>query len=441
MLPLLPLVIIFSGAYFLIKTRLFMPKRLRRGVRSLLKKGGDGGVSPLAALTVALAGTLGVGNIAGVAVAIMLGGAGAVFWMWAGAFFSMSLKYAETVLALRYRHIENGKSVGGPMYYIYNGLGKKRIARVFCVLCICSSLGSGCIIQSNSASAAIQLQYGISPIVTGCVLAVLCALIVLGGVKSISRFTLRFVPLMSMVFLALSVVIIVSNAKDALVSFFDIFACAFSVKSIGAGVTGLSVMNSIKQGMAKGSLSHEAGAGTSPISHAASNTKSPAEQGFLGIFEVFADTVVMCTVTALVILIALPRLPSLNPYDGISAAARAYGFFFGNTAYHIISVCVLFFAFATLICWSYYGICCVDFLTHDKKYSVLYLVLYCIFIVIGSVTAPEFMWDLTDFFTCALIFVNVPCVFALRREVAQETELYFRKEICAPLSDVVGKAM
>lgn len=427
MLPLLPLVIILSGLYFLIKTRLFAPKRLKRSVKSLFTKNTDSGVSPVAALTVALAGTLGVGNIAGVAVAIMLGGAGAVFWMWAGAFFSMSVKYAETVLALRYRCIENGKSVGGPMYYIYSGLGKKRIAEAFCVLCICSSLGSGCVIQSNSAAVAIRLQYGVPPIVTGCILAVLCGLIVLGGIGSISRFTLKAVPLVSMVFLVLSAFIIVSNASEALVSFFDIFASAFSFKSVGAGVTGLSVMNSIKQGMAKGSLSHESGAGTSAISHAAANTKSPAEQGFLGVFEVFADTVVMCTLTALVILIAKPHLTSLNPYDGISAAACAYGFFFGNTAYHIIAVCVLFFAFATLICWSYYGICCVEFLTHDKKYSVLYLVLYCIFIALGAVTAPEFMWELTDFFTCALIFLNVPCVFALRREVTLETESYFLK--------------
>lgn len=425
MLPVLPFVIILSGGYFLIKTRLFTPKRLKRCVSSLFTKNTNDGVSPVAALTLALAGTLGVGNIAGVAVAIMLGGAGAVFWMWVGAFFSMSLKYAETVLALRYRCSENGKSVGGPMYYICSGLGKKRTARAFCVLCICSSLGSGCIIQSNSAACAIHLQYGIPPVVTGVILAVLCGLIVLGGIGGISRFTLRFVPLMSVVFLLLSVLIIVSNTEEALVSFFDIFTCAFSPRSIGAGITGFSVMNSIKQGMAKGSLSHEAGAGTSPISHAAANTKSPVEQGFLGIFEVFADTVVMCTVTALVILIALPNLTSLNPYDGISAAACAYGYFFGNTAYHIISVCVLFFAFATLICWSYYGICCVEFLTHDGRYSVLYLVLYCIFIAIGAVTAPEFMWELTDFFTCALIFVNVPCVFALRREVLRETEKYF----------------
>ena len=425
MLPALPFVIILSGLYFLLKTRLFTAKRFRCCVRSLFRKNGDDGVSPIAALTVALAGTLGVGNIAGVAVAIMLGGAGAVLWMWVGAFFSMPLKYAETVLALRYRRCENGKSVGGPMYYIHSGMGKKRKACVFCILCICSSLGSGCVIQSNAAASALRLQYGIPPVVTGCALGILCALIIFGGIDSISRFTLKAVPVMSAVFMCLSLIIIASNAKEALEAFLSIFSSALSTESVGGGVAGLTVINAVKQGMVKGSLSHEAGAGTSPISHASSNTKSPVEQGFLGIFEVFADTVVMCTVTALVILIALPHTGALDPYDGILAAAGAYGYFFGNTAYHTIAVCVLFFAFATLICWSYYGVCCVGFLTRERRFSTLYLVLYCVFIVLGAVTAPEFMWELTDFFTCALIFLNVPCVFALRREVISETERYF----------------
>ena len=159
-------------------------------------KNTNDGVSPIAALTVALAGTLGVGNIAGVSVAITLGGAGAVFWMWTGAFFSMWIKYAEVVLAVRYRRCEDGKNIGGPMYYILHGLGSKRLSVLFCIFCIASSLGSGCVIQSNSASAAVYMQYGIPPYVTGCVLGILCGVIVLGGVGAISRFTMKTVPVM-----------------------------------------------------------------------------------------------------------------------------------------------------------------------------------------------------------------------------------------------------
>ena len=425
MLPLLPFAIILPGIYFFFKTRMFLPKRLKRGIASLSCKNTSGGISPVAALTLALAGTLGVGNIAGVSVAIMLGGAGAVFWMWTGAFFSMWIKYAEVVLSIRYRVSENGKNAGGPMYYIFHGLGKHRISVLFCLVCIASSLGSGCIIQSNSASSAIYMQYGVPTYVTGIALGILCAVIVFGGVSAISRFTLMTVPFMSFIFLAISLFIIFTNIPSALSALKEIFSEAFCLKSASGGVTGALIAQSIKQGMAKGSLSHEAGAGTSPISHAASNTKSPVEQGFLGVFEVFADTSVMCTVTALVVLIARDKLPMCDPYNGMAVTQSSYGVFLGEAAHHIIAVSTLFFAFAALICWSYYGVCCVEYLTSDKRFSTLYLVLYCISISVGAVIDPEFMWALTDFFTCSLIFLNVPCVLALKNDVSRETERYY----------------
>ena len=425
MLPVLPVAVVLFGFYFLLRSRLFLPKRLNAGIRSLFSKNTNDGVSPIAALTVALAGTLGVGNIAGVSVAITLGGAGAVFWMWTGAFFSMWIKYAEVVLAVRYRRCEDGKNIGGPMYYILHGLGSKRLSVLFCIFCIASSLGSGCVIQSNSASSALYMQYGIPPYVTGCVLGILCGVIVLGGVGAISRFTMKTVPVVSFLFLFISLFIIFTNIPDAIRAFGEIFSSAFGIKSISGGVTGAVVAQSIKQGMVKGSLSHEAGAGTSPISHAASNTKSPVEQGFLGIFEVFADTIVMCTVTALVVLIARDKASFSDPYNGMAVTQSSYGVFLGEAAHHMIAASTLFFAFAALICWSYYGICCVEYLTDDKRFSSLYLVLYCIFIAVGAVIRPEFMWELTDFFTCALIFINVPVLFSLRGEVIAETEKYF----------------
>ena len=241
----------------------------------------------------------------------------------------------------------------------------------------------------------------------------------------IFSFTMKTVPVMSFLFLFISLFIIFTNIPDAIRAFGEIFSSAFGIKSISGGVTGAVVAQSIKQGMAKGSLSHEAGAGTSPISHAASNTKSPVEQGFLGIFEVFADTIVMCTVTALVVLIARDKVSFSDPYNGMAVTQSSYGVFLGEAAHHIIAVSTLFFAFAALICWSYYGICCVEYLTDDKRFSSLYLVLYCIFIAVGAVIRPEFMWELTDFFTCALIFINVPVLFSLRGEVIAETEKYF----------------
>lgn len=423
-LPLLPLITVLCGGYFLFITRLLKPSRIKKAVGALFKRSSSDGISPLAALSVALAGTLGVGNIVGVAVAISVGGAGAVFWMWVSAVFSLGLKYAETVLAVKFSKDENGKRVGGPMYYIFFGAKSKKLSYFFCILCIASSLASGCIIQSNSASRAV-LSYGIPTYVTGGVLAVLCGVIVIGGIKSISRFTMASIPVMTSVFMIFSLFIIISNVSAVPGVIKNIFSCAFGLDSASAGIGGYSVACAIKHGVAKSALSHEAGAGTSAISHGASNTKSPVEQGFLGMFEVFADTVVMCTITAFVILIAYPNITVSDIYDGIAITNSAYGYFSGDTARHIISLCVVFFAFATLICWSYYGVRCIEYVSKNKFFSKLYLFVYCVCIFIGSSVCTEYVWQLTDFFTCVMIFLNVPVTLKLRKYVVYETEKYY----------------
>ncbi len=424
-LPILPVLLILAGGYLTVKMGILRPKRLYIGIKSLFCTKCEGGVSPFAALSVALAGTLGVGNIVGVAVALSLGGAGAVFWMWICAFFSLGIKYTETVLAVKYRYKEGESCRGGPMYYIFHGMGNITLARIFCVLCIASSLASGCVIQSNSAAAAINETYGVPCWATGAVLCVLCGVIVIGGIKSISRFTSLAVPLMTAVFIALSLIAIFKNLQQIPDIFVRIVKEAFGVNQAASGAGGFFISQAVKHGAAKSALSNEAGAGTSPISHAGANTKSPVEQGFLGMFEVFADTIVMCTLTAFVILGACPNIAGSADYGGVGITNEAYGVYFGKSAHHIITVCIAFFAFATLICWSYYGVKCVEFLCKSTFACKTYLAVYCACILAGAVVTPEFMWTLTDLFTCAMIFLNVPAVLRLNSVAKRETEKYY----------------
>lgn len=424
-LPLLPFLLILSGGYLTFKMGILRPKRLVSGVRAMLRNDGGCGVSPFDALCVALAGTLGVGNIVGVAVALSLGGAGAVFWMWVSAFFSLGIKYTETVLAVQYRTQINGEYRGGPMFYILHGLNKKRLSRAFCVLCIICSLASGCIVQSNSAAAAIEETYGVPCAVTGLVLAVLCGAITVGGIKSISRFTSCMIPIMTAVFVALSVIAVFKNIQQIPQIFSDIINGAFGLRQASGGLGGFFAAQAIKQGTAKSALSNEAGAGTSPISHAGANTKSPVEQGFLGMFEVFADTIVMCSITAFVILGAFPDIGYGTDYDGVRITNDAYGMFFGQASRHIITVSIAFFAFATLICWSYYGVSCVEFICKKRYIGRVYLITYCVCIFIGALVAPKLMWSVTDLLTSAMIFLNVPVVLRLSGEAKRETDRYY----------------
>lgn len=429
-LPCLPIVVFFAGGYLALKLRVFSPLSIRSCFLSLFGKRNRSGVSPFAALTVALAGTLGVGNIAGVAVAISTGGCGAVLWMWVSALFSLSLKYAEVILAVKYRKIENASEgdmspriCGGPMYYILYGLKSKPLACAFCFLCIVSSLCSGCVIQSNSAAVSMNRTFGVPFCITGLILGILCGFVVFSGIKVISRFTSVAVPAISLAFFVLSLTAVIMSADKLPFVFSEIFRSAFGIRQMSSGVCGFAIAKAIKQGVVKSSLSHEAGAGTSAISHACANTKSPVEQGFLGIFEVLIDTVVMCTVTALVILCAFPQ-ESIVGSNGVDITARAYGVFFGACGDGMISASVLLFAFAAIICQAYYGVACVEFLTKSKHWRSFYILAYCVCTVAGSVITLEFMWCLTDLFTCCMIFLNVYAVMRLRGEAEYEVVKY-----------------
>ncbi len=409
LLPILPIFVVVCGAYFTVSLKLYSPRRIFGLIHSLFKNRSKGGISPFSALTVALAGTLGVGNITGVAVALTLGGAGAVFWMWISAIFSCGLKYSEVALSVKHRHINSDGYVGGPMYYIRS----PKISKLFCILCLICSLISGPSIQINSAACILYDSYGVPHLITGAVIAVITCLTVLGGMRSVSALSEKLIPAVTVIFMLLSCTVIFSHL-DMMPSVLDnIFKSAFDFSSLTAGLGGAGIASAIKHGMAKGVLSHEAGSGTSTMSHASATAATPRSQGTLGILEVTVDTLIMCSATAFVLLLSGVQ----GSMDGTKTVCDAYSLFFPVIGKHFISLSTVFFAFATVLCWAYYGTVCIGYLSESKKIKRLYIVTYSLFTIFGAISSPSLAWQLTDLFTCILTFLNTGCLIAMRDEI------------------------
>ncbi len=419
LLPILPIFVVVCGVYFCVILKLYSP-RVQTGLfLSVFKRKKSGGISPFAALTVALAGTLGVGNITGVAIAITLGGAGAIFWMWVSAIFSASLKYAEVYLAVKYRKVSDKGYVGGPMYYISQGMNAPKLSRIFCIICLACSLISGPSIQVNSAACIMYDTYGVPRFVTGAAIGIICLITVMGGLRSVSALSEKLIPIVTGSFLLLSAIVIFSRADMIPSVMSGILKDAFDIKSIFAGAGGYGVGACIKHGMAKGVLSHEAGSGTSSISHAGADSVSPSSQGALGMIEVIVDTLIMCTASAFVILLSGAE----GGMDGTKTVCEAYSVFFPSIGKHFITLSTVFFAFATILCWSYYGTVCVEYLCRNKFVKKIYIFAYCTAVAVGAVTSPDIAWQLTDLFTCIMTFLNTGCLLVMSRKIkAMPTE-------------------
>ena len=401
--------------------------------RAMMRRERIGGISPFRALTLALAGTLGVGNIVGVASAIALGGAGAIFWMWVSALGAMILKYAEIVLAVKHRRVgTDGTPYGGAMYYICDCFDAKRMPRtgatlavVFAVLCIVDALSTGCVIQVNAVASAFEGVFGLPVWVCGAILTVTCLFLVGRGVDSLSFLTERLVPLMTGGYLLLSVAVLVLRADAIPEAFIGIFRDAFNPQSAAGGVLGFLLNRGVRYGTMRGLLSNEAGCGTAPIAHAASNTKSSVEQGFWGLFEVFVDTILLCTVTALVILVE-PQVLTTFAGDGVMMTIAAYAAVLGQGAAWFLAVAVLLFGFATVICWSHYGAECVRYLTRSHTAQMLYRIATCLAVLCGSLLAPDSLWEVADFAIGTMTMINLGILIGMRREIRRETAVYFR---------------
>lgn len=422
---LVPIVLLCGGAYMSVRLRLFHVTKAHLIIKSLLfDRGKNSGRSPFKEVTVALAGTLGVGNLMGVAAAIALGGAGAIFWMWVGALLSMILKYAEIVLAVKFRIEKDGAHVGGAMYY----LRRPFFRTAFALLCVCTSFTLGNIIQIRALSQCFTYVYKIPPVTCGVLLAAAVFLIIMNGHKGVSHFTSVVIPFAAIIYIGASLYVILTNLTYVPSIFGEIFSSAFSFPALAGGGLGSLILaiRPIRYGVIRGLITNEAGCGTAPIAHAASDTESPVAQGFWGIFEVFVDTILLCTMSALVILIARPDLTLGNDMKAVLFSFEKY---LGALGDHVIAICVLLFALAGVVGWFYYGLIGLKYLTEGKRCALpfrrVYVVLYAICVIFGSVCTASLAWDLTDITIGLMALINTPCVLSYGDLIASETRDFF----------------
>ncbi|MBQ8339459.1 MAG: amino acid carrier protein [Clostridia bacterium] len=415
-----PVALLLCGAYFavvLVRHLRYRPCR-RRGSSSSAR-----------ALAVALAGTLGVGNIAGVASAIALGGAGAVFWMWVAALLAMPLKYAEIVLALRHRTREaDGTSHGGAMYYIKEAFGGKAgrgAAALFAVLCALCALTLGGMLQSNAAAEALSVTLRLPPAMVGGGMAALALLVLMGGGKRIERVCTALVPFMCFLFTVAALAVLILR-RDALPAAFGaIFRGALTPRAGAGGALGVLASGALRYGVSRGLVSNEAGCGTAPSAHAAAEVEYPAEQGLWGILEVFVDTILLCTLTALVILTS--GVP-LEAGEGVSLALAAFRAVLGDVAEPLLAVSVAFFAFATVLCWSHYGVESLGYLLGQRRAKRLLLPAMAAAVLSGALFAPALVWDATDLVLGLMTLLNLAALLLLRDGVRAETRFFSGRE-------------
>ncbi len=447
-----PLMVLLMGTGILLTVRLGLlqvvklPKALQL-IFSARNKG-DGDVSSFQALCTALAATVGTGNIVGVATAIKLGGPGALFWMWLAAFFGMATKYAEGVLAVKYRtYDDNGNASGGPMYYIEQGLGKKFkpmavLFSIFGVMTAC--LGSGTFPQVNAITSILHVSFGVSEYIVAAILTVLVACVILGGLKSIANVASKIVPFMAVVYVVATVSVLVYYADALPHAVGLVIEGAFSGTAAAGGFAGAGVMLAMRSGIARGIYSNESGLGSAPIVAAAAKTKWPAEQGLISMTGTFIDTIIICTMTGLTIIVSGVWSGDLN---GAPLTEAAFASAFPAIAKYILSGGLTLFAFTTIIGWNYYGERCAEYL-FGVKAIMPYRIFYICLVGMGVFLKLDLIWILADIVNGLMAIPNLIALLGLSGVVVAETKLYFehwervhsrRKQIAELRSDVAAE--
>lgn len=427
-----PVLLILSGIYFCFKLRFFHFRRFGKIVKVLTKRSDTGGTSPLKAVSLALAGTLGVGNIVGVSAAIAMGGFGAVFWMWISALCAMLLKYAEIVLAMLYRSFDrDGSPHGSAMYYIKGCFDKLKLKRTgsvlaacFALLCLLNSLTMGSTVQMNAVGGALAGVFGIPPALSCGVLALITLGVLLLGTKGILNFTEKLVPIMTFGYIILSVAVFVMRADRLDDAFIIIFKNAFSGEAAVSGIGGFLLSGALRYGVMRGIVSNEAGCGTAPAAHAVSSCKEPAEQGVWGIFEVFADTLVLCTMTALVVIIGYDGA-IVHSGDFMMMTIAAYASVLGKYASVFLAVSVLFFGFATVLCWAHYGMECATYFSRRPIMRKAFIATYCAAVFAGAFISSDTMWQATDLAVGGMTLINLCALLVMSGEIKRETLEFF----------------
>lgn len=428
--PPLLILLVGTGIYLSGRLGFIQMLKLPTAIRLIFTDNADedGDISSFAALATALAATIGTGNIVGVATAIKLGGPGALFWMWVAAFFGMATKYAEGLLAIKYRVTdENGEKAGGPMYYITNGLGKKWkwLAIFFSIFGTMTALfGSGTFTQVNSITESLRNTTGLSPQLVSPILAILVGIIIFGGIQSISKVSEKVVPFMAGIYILAALTVIIFNAHNLIPSLLLVFKSAFTGQAAMGGFAGAGFMLAIQSGVARGVFSNESGLGSAPIAAAAARTNEPVEQGLISMTGTFIDTIIICTLTGLSIIITGAWSTDLN---GAVLTQYAFSTIFGNIGQIALAVSLVLFAFTTILGWSYYGERCFEFLFGSKA-ILLYRIIYVLMIAIGGYISLETIWVLADIVNGLMAFPNLVALLGLSPVIISETQKYFAKK-------------
>ena len=433
--------IIGVGLYLSIRTRFIQIRKFKYAMKTTIgrifkkRDASDGSITPFQAVCTALAATVGTGNIAGVAGAIAIGGPGAVFWMWISALLGMCTKFAEVTLAVHFRERnQEGDLVGGPMYYIKNGLGKKWqfLAILFSLFGVLTVFGTGNATQVNTITTAIDsalLNYNVCTsktipqinLILGIVIAVLVALVLLGGVKRIGKVTEKLVPFMALFYIALAIGVVILNIGNLPTVFASIFEGAFNPRSVTGGVVG-SIFICMKRGVSRGIFSNEAGLGTGSIAHACADTQKPVKQGFFGIFEVFTDTIVICTLTALVILCSGVTI-NYGANAGAELTILGFTSTYGNWVSIFSAIAMCCFAFSTILGWGLYGARCIEFLFSPKVIKP-FMVVYALVVIVGATMDLGLIWGIADTFNGLMSIPNLIALFLLSGTVIKLVKEY-----------------
>ncbi len=451
-LPML-ILLVGTGILMTILTRFFQISHFRHWVKNTI--GGiikdkhvtahtgseDTQISQFQSLCTALAATIGTGNIAGVAAAIVVGGPGAIFWMWIVAFFGMMTNFSENVLGIYYRRRNSRNEwCGGAMYYLKDGLGAKRgcktlggvLAVLFSVFCMLASFGIGNMSQINSIAVNMNTAFGIPSIISGVILMVLAGLVIVGGLKRIAAVTEKLVPFMAVIYVVGALIICIVNIQNFGAVFSAIFKGAFGLKAAGGGIVGSGVAMAVQMGMKRGVFSNEAGLGSSVMVHSSSNVREPVVQGMWGIFEVFADTIIVCSLTAFAVLssgiVDLETGEVLSDQVSTALVAEAFSKVYGKFGAAFIAIAILFFAFSTVLGWSQYGSKGFEYLFGTKSIK-FYQILFVLFILVGATMNLTLAWDLSDTFNGLMAIPNLIGVVTLSGTVVKITKNYVDRKI------------
>lgn len=425
-----PMIILLLGTHIFLTIRLRFPQRkIFKAIKLSVKKDkhATGDVSQFGALATALAATIGTGNIIGVATAIALGGPGAVFWCWLTGVFGISTKYAEGLLAVKYRvKTKRGTMLGGPMYALEKGLGWKWLAVLFALFATLASFGIGSTVQANAISTLVENQYGIPPYITGAIVTALGAAVILGGVTSISKVCSMLVPFMAFFYVLGCIYILCVNHAYLLPAIHVILDSAFTTKAAGGGFAGSTMMMAARYGIARGLFSNESGMGSAPIVAAAAQTRNPVRQALVSSTGTFWDTAIICALTGLVITSSIMAYPDIDYHNGAALTKAAFSKipYIGTP---ILTIGLATFAFSTTLGWSYYGERCVEYLK-GKKWMLCFRIVYIATIFLGSVISLGLVWNIADCMNALMAIPNLISLLCLSGIIVHETRKYLWRD-------------